>query len=531
MPVNKAKHNKTINMQRYSILWADDEIDLLKPHIMFLTARGYDITPVNSGTDALDKCQENQYDLVFMDENMPGMTGLETLAQIKQIRPNLPVIMITKSEEEHIMEDAIGAKIADYLIKPLNPNQILISIKKILDNKRLVTEKTNQSYQQDFRNLSMVYNDRINHEEWAEIYKKLVFWELEIDNTENRSMAEVIYMQKDEANSNFANFITENYEDWLNDANADRPLMSNMLMKKKVFPQLAQSTEPLFFVLIDNLRYDQWKIIQPIIAEYFNIEEEGHYYSILPTTTAYARNSIFSGLMPSEMAKAHPELWVSDEDEEGKNNHEELFLAKQLARNRITDKFSYHKILTTTQGKELVDKFNNLLNNHLNVVVYNFVDMLSHARTDTAMIRELAPDESAYRSLTSSWFLHSPLLELLKKIAEKKCRLVITTDHGTIRVKKPFKIIGDKSVNTNLRYKQGRNLGFEEKGVFVSRKPERLHLPKPNVSTAYVFTTQDYFFAYPNNFNYYVNYFKDTFQHGGISLEEMIIPYVNLSPK
>ncbi|MES2386953.1 MAG: PglZ domain-containing protein [Bacteroidota bacterium] len=518
-------------MQQYSILWADDEIDLLKPHIMFLTAKGYDITAVNSGTDALDKVAENRYDIVFLDENMPGMTGLETLAQIKQTNPGLPVVMITKSEEEHIMEDAIGAKIADYLIKPLNPNQILLSVKKILENKRLVTEKTNQGYREDFRNLSMVYNDRINHEEWADIYKKLIFWELEIDGTEDKSMAEVIYMQKDEANSNFTNFIMDNYEDWLNDSKSNPPLMSHQLFRKKVFPLLSASPEPVFFILIDNLRYDQWKVLQPIMEEYFNTEEESHYYSILPTTTAYARNAIFSGMMPSEMAKQYPEIWVTDEEDEGKNLHEEEFLGKQLAKNRIEGKFSYNKIITTAQGRELNDKFRNLMNNKLNVVVYNFVDMLSHARTDSGMIRELAPDESAYRSLTQSWFRHSPLLELLKKIAEQKCKVVITTDHGTIRVKRPFKIVGDKTVNTNLRYKQGRNLGFDEKDVFVTRKPERFFLPKPNVSSAYVFAVQDYFFAYPNNYNYYVNYFKDTFQHGGVSLEEMIIPFIVLSPK
>lgn len=521
-----------MSQQKYSILWADDEIDLLKPHILFLENKGYQITPVRSGADALEKCQEEAFDLVFLDENMPGMSGLETLSQIKASKPSLPVVMITKSEEEHIMEDAIGSQISDYLIKPLNPSQILLSAKKILENKRLVTEKTNMGYQQDFRNLAMVYNDRINHQEWTDIYKKLVYWELEIDKTENKSMGEVIVMQKDEANNNFADFIKDNYEDWLNDEKADKPLMSNQLMKKKVFPLLKEN-DPLFFVLIDNLRWDQWKIIEPVVAEFFTIEEESPYYSLLPTTTAYARNAIFSGLMPDAMAKQHPNLWVNDDDDEGKNNNEDQFLAAQLTRNRLNHKFSYHKILNTQQGRDLVDKIHSLRNNALNVIVYNFVDMLSHARTDTAMIRELAPDESAYRSLTRSWFEHSPLLDMLKKIADLGCRVVITTDHGTIRVKKPFKIIGDKNVNTNLRYKHGKNLGFDEKGdeVFVCRKPEAFHLPKPNVSTAYVFTTGDNFFAYPNNYNYYVNYYKDTFQHGGVSLEEIIIPFVQLSPK
>lgn len=517
--------------QKYAILWADDEIELLKPHILFLQNKGYEITTVKSGSDAVEKVTESAFDIVFLDENMPGMSGLEALTQIKSIRPTIPVVMITKSEEEHIMEDAIGSQISDYLIKPLNPSQILLSAKKILENKRLVTEKTNMSYQQDFRNLAMVYNDRIDHQEWADIYKKLVRWELEIDKTENKSMGEVIVMQKDEANSNFARFITDNYEDWLNSAKDEAPLMSHQLMKKRVFPHLKEG-ESLFFVLIDNLRYDQWKIIEPIISDYFSIESESTYFSILPTTTAYARNAIFSGQLPAEMAKLQPNLWVNDDDDEGKNNNEDQFLAGQLQRNRLNHKFSYNKILNTQQGRELVDKLHNLKANPLNVIVYNFVDMLSHARTDTAMIRELAPDESAYRSLTKSWFEHSPLLEMLKKIADMKCKVIITTDHGTIRVKRPFKIVGDKNVNTNLRYKHGKNLGFDhDNDIFVSRKPELLHLPKPNVSTAYVFTTSDYFFAYPNNYNYYVNYYKDTFQHGGISLEEVIIPFIELSPK
>ena len=518
-------------MQRYNILWADDEIDLLKPHILFLEEKGYDITPVCSGADAIEKFQENNFDVVFLDENMPGISGLETLNEIKGLRPSTPVVMITKSEEEHIMEEAIGSKIADYLIKPLNPNQILLSVKKILDNKRLVSEKTNSSYQRDFRNLGMAFGERLSYEEWADNYKKLVRWELEIDETEGKSMADVINMQKDEANSNFAKFIMDNYEEWINDEADDRPMMSHEILKERVFPLVKEGGQPVYFVLIDNLRYDQWKILEPILGDYFTVDNEELYYSILPTTTAYARNAVFAGMLPAEIQKKYPNKWVSDEDEEGKNLFESDFLEINLQRNKIQDKFSYNKITNIAQGKDLVSKFNNLENNKLNVIVYNFVDMLSHARTDSNMVRELAPDESAYRSITRSWFLHSPLFETLKLIAEKKGRLIITTDHGTIRCKRPFKIIGDRNTNTNLRYTHGKNLGFTEKDGFVVRKPERIFLPKENISTAYVFALEDYFFAYPNNFNYYVNYYKDTFQHGGISLEEIIIPLVTLSSK
>lgn len=517
-------------MQRYNILWADDEIDLLKPHILFLNGKGYDVTEVNSGADAIDEFEKNHYDIIFLDENMPGMSGLETLTSLKSIKPTTPVVMITKSEEEHIMEEAIGSKIADYLIKPLNPNQILLSVKKILENKRLVTERTNLSYQQDFRNITMAFNEDIDFHEWVDIYKKLVFWELEIDETENKSMAEVLDMQKTEANATFSKFIMNNYESWLNDPNIEKPLLSHQLMKKKVFPQLGNN-KPVFFIVIDNLRYDQWKILEPTILDYFTKEEESLYYSILPTTTAYSRNSIFSGMLPTEMARFHPDLWVGEDDEEGKNKNEEEFLKRQYKKNNLNIKTTYHKIITAQQGRQFLDNVNNLMNNDLNVVVYNFVDMLSHARTDVEMIRELAPDESAYRSITKSWFLHSPLLDALKRLSEKDVKIVITTDHGTIRVKRPFKIIGDRNVNTNLRYKQGKNLGYDDKNVLTVRKPEAFHLPKLNVSTAYVFAIEDHFFAYPNNFNYYVNYYKDTFQHGGVSLEEMIIPIISLNSK
>jgi len=517
-------------MQRYKILWADDEIELLKPHILFLTQKGYDVTPVTSGPDAMDELEVNNYDIIFLDENMPGMTGLETLSQIKSKISDVPVVMITKSEEEHIMEEAIASKIADYLIKPLNPNQILLSIKKLLDNKRLVSERANLSYQQDFRNISMAFGDYMNHEEWAEIYKKLVFWELEMSSAGNLEMGEVLEMQKTEANLNFAKFVKDHYEDWLNNPDSERPLLSHEIMKKRVIPQLGDD-RPLFFIVIDNLRYDQWKIIQTQIQDYFSVDSEENYYSILPTTTAYARNAIFSGMLPSDMAKYHPDLWVGEDIEEGKNNYEDKFLQRQLQKLKLKIKWSYHKIKNISQGKSLSDNLNNLLSNDLNVIVYNFVDMLSHARTEMEVIRELAPDERAYRSLTRSWFSHSPLLDIFSKISKTKAKVIITTDHGTIRVKKPFKIVGDRNTNTNLRFKLGKNLGFDSDKAFVIRKPENIFLPKLNVSSTYVFAIEDFFFAYPNNYNYYVKYYNDTFQHGGLSMEEMIIPIISLTSK
>lgn len=517
-------------MQAANILWADDEIDLLKPHILFLNEKGYHIETATNGNDALEIFKTKYFDLVFLDENMPGLTGLETLTNIKNINPDIPIVMITKSEEEYLMEDAIGAKIDDYLIKPVNPKQILLTIKKLIDNKRLVSEKTSMAYQQDFRTLGMTLNDNLSYQEWIDVYKKLVFWELELEKLEDAGMHEILTMQKAEANAQFCKFIEKNYTNWINDQD-NAPTFSHQLFKKKVFPALNDNV-PTFFILIDNLRYDQWKIINPIITEYFRLEEEDTYFSILPTATQYARNAIFSGFMPADMEKRFPGMWQNDEDEGGKNLHEAEFMADQIKRFLRKDiKYSYHKILNQDQGKDLNDSLTNLMDNDLNAIVYNFVDMLSHARTDMQMIKELANDDAAYRSLTLSWFEHSPLLDLIKKLSQKRVKLMITTDHGTIRVKKPSKVIGDRNTNTNLRYKQGKNLNYNSKEVFHVKNPQEVMLPRLHVSSSFIFAKEDSYFVYQNNYNQFVNYYNDTFQHGGISLEEIIIPFVTYKNK
>lgn len=517
-------------MTKIEILWADDEIDLLKPHVLFLREKGYEVTTANSGGEAVELFGKQHYDVVFLDENMPGLSGLETLNRIKAKRDDVPVVMITKSEEENLMEDAIGSKIADYLIKPVNPNQILHSLKKILDNRRLVSEKTTSAYQQEFRSIGMTLSDRLNHEEWVEVYKKLVFWELELGKSQDESMSEILTMQKNEANVAFSKFIEQNYIGWLNGKDKNPPVQSHTLIQKKLIPTIDKEG-PVFFVLIDNLRFDQWKMLQPVISQYFKVESEELFYSILPTATQYARNALFAGLMPSEIEKKFPGKWLNDEEEGGKNMHEEEFLVANLKRLGRDVKVSYNKITNHAAGKKLSENLNNLMQNKLNVIVYNFVDMLSHARTEMEVIRELADDEAAYRSITLSWFEHSPLHDIIKQIAEKKCRMVITTDHGTIKVTEPSKVVGDRNVNTNLRYKQGKSLDYVKKDVFEVRNPADAFLPRQHVSTAFVFAKQDLFFAYPNNYNYYVNYYRNTFQHGGVSLEEMIIPYITLSAK
>lgn len=512
-----------------NILWADDEIDILKPHIIFLEQKGYTVVTAKSGDEALDRFNESAFDLVFLDENMPGYTGLETLVKMKAIRPNIPIVMITKSEEESIMEEAIGSKISDYLIKPVNPNQILLTIKKNIDSKRLVGERTTMNYQQEFRNIGMRLSENLSKEDWVEIFKKLTFWELEIEKSGEESVEEILAMQKQEANTQFFRFVKEHYKSWIN--GIDAPLLSHNLIRNNVIPNLDDNT-PLYFVLIDNLRYDQWKIIEPMLMNHFRIKQEQMYYSILPTATQYSRNAIFSGLLPAEMQKRFPGKWKNDEDEGGKNMYEKEFLADQLQRLGKGDcKMSYSKITNINFGKKVVNQIPNMRHNNLNVIVYNFVDMLSHARTDMKVIKELAEDDSAYRSLTASWFEHSPLKDIMKEIAKQGAKMIITTDHGTISVKRPSKVIGDRNVNANLRYKQGKSLQYIESDVLAIEKPAEYHLPQQNVSSKFIFAKEDMYFVYQNNYNQFVQFYKDTFQHGGISLEEMLIPFVVLEAK
>ena len=517
-------------MNNGRLLWVDDEIELLKAHILFLENKGYELITVSNGADAIEQCRVQTFDLILLDEMMPGLSGLETLQKIKEIQPATPIVMCTKSEEENIMEQAIGSKIADYLIKPVNPSQILLTLKKNIHRKEIMTEVTQSGYRQNFQDIALQIQDSKDFNDWMNLYKRLVHWELELSTTES-NMTDILSMQKEEANNGFAKYIKNNYARWADPKTpADsRPIMSPDIFKTKIFPQL-DAKEKVFLIVIDNFRYDQWRLLAHEIAELFDIDED-MYISILPTATQYARNAIFSGLMPNKIAEMFPELWVDEDEEEGKNLNEAPLIQTQIDRYRRHDTFSYTKINTSADAEKLIEHFDRLQQNNLNVVVFNFIDMLSHARTESRMVRELANNESAYRSITISWFRHSVISRLFRLLSQSHYKVVLTTDHGSIRVDKPIKIIGDRNTNTNLRYKLGRNLSYNSKELFVVKAPHAIQLPAPNISTSYVFATGNTFLAYPNNYNYYVSYYKDTFQHGGISMEEMLVPLITLTPK
>ena len=515
--------------KKFKILWIDDEIDLLKSHFIFLKSRGYIIQPCSNGREGITVLENDKFDLVLLDENMPGLNGFETLSIIKKTKPNLPVIMVTKNEEEKIIDDAIGSKVSDYLIKPVNPNQILHSLKKTLNQKNLVSEKASNQYQKDFRKISLDILSAGSFFKWVDIYEKIIYWKIELIESENNSMLNILENQLKEANLVFGKFIKNNYLKWINSED-NSPTLSHNVFKNKIIPFVSNNNSTLL-ILIDNLRLDQWKILEPIISKYYNVHQEELYASILPTTTQYARNSFFAGLTPNLIKDKFPDLWIDDIQKGNKNKYENELLSKQLESLNFKDDFKYFKITSLTDAKRMVLKLKELKKIKLNTIVYNFVDILSHAKTEMNLIKELAFEDKGYLSLTFSWFKNSPLYELIRKASELKLKLIITTDHGTINVTNPLEIIGNKETSLNLRYKYGKGLKFHQKKVFEISDPINYKLPKDSHEDKYVFALENSYFIYPNKFNKYAKHFMNTYQHGGVSLQEMLIPLIKLSPR
>lgn len=517
------------NTNKAEILWVDDEIDLLKVQILFLKTKGYSVTTAYNGNDAVELVKKNNYDIIFLDENMPGISGLETLRRIKSLNASIPVVMVTKNEGEDIMDEAVGSKVSDYIIKPVNPNQILLSIKKNVENRQLINQKTSEEYQNEFQKLGIEISQITNFEGWQKMYKTLVDWELKLSEINSPTMSEIFGYQKNEAQNAFCKYITKNYENWISGNRENRPIMQPDVFKEKILP-LLDNKEKIFWIVVDNLRFDQWKAIQPLINQYFNIDSEEIICSILPTATQYARNAMFSGLTPLQIQKNFPHLWTDEDELHSKNECEEELITTMLKRFKRDIKFFYRKTFNNRDGQKINDALPQIKGNQLNIAVYNFVDMMSHARTELPMMRELADDESAYRSITKMWFKHSSLFDLMRLLQQTDFKVILTTDHGTVKVNNPIKVSGEKNITTNLRYKQGKDLQFNKKDVFCP-DTKKIQLPTLNLSSQFIFATGKDFMAYPNNYNHYVKYYKDTFQHGGVSMEEMLIPFIILSPK
>ena len=514
------------------ILWVDDEIDLLRPHIAYLADRGYSVSSATNGEDALALVRTTPFDLVFLDEMMPGMGGLETLGKIKDLRPNLPIVMVTKNEAESLMEEAIGVKISDYLIKPVNPSQILLACKKFLEGKRITSEAVSKDYIQEFNAITHALTEAPGYAEWIAIYTRLVNWGIELDAHPELGLKQTFLDQNRECNLAFGKYIEKHYRNWV-EQTKDRPPLSHELIDRFLLPEL-ETGKSVFFFVIDCMRLDQWLMFEDVLQEFYDIRKE-YYFSVLPTATPYSRNAIFSGSFPSDIELRHPELWEKNEDDENsRNRYEKQFLEHLLERRRVILKPEpkYLKILDPEYGRSVESSITSYAQGRLTSIVVNFVDMLAHGRSDSSLLKEIAPDESAYRSLTKSWFRHSSLLGMLRSLSRlRNVTVLLTTDHGSIRSLRGAKVLGDRETSTNLRYKFGRNLKSDEKSAIFVKNPAEFKLPKRGVATNYIIAKEDYYFVYPTDYHRYLNQYRDSFQHGGASMEEMILPVVRMVPK
>lgn len=512
-----------------SILWVDDEIEQLRPHIIFLEKKGYKVTPVTNGEDALALVTKSAYDIIFLDEQMPGMDGLTTLNELKRIKPDIPIIMITKSEEEEIMEDAIGGKISDYLIKPVNPHQIILTVKRILDRHKIRNEKSAQSYLRSFNEITQMINEQPEWREWIDIYIRLTHWQMELKRSEE-GLQHVLQDQFQMANAAFGKFIDNEYYDWLRASREDRPMLSPDLITEHVFPLLDNGKSTFLFV-IDCMRYDQWLVFEKMLQPFFQIKTD-FYYSILPTATPYSRNAIFSGLYPAQIARHYPDVWsFDDENETSLNKHEAWLLTELFKRKKMDIKPKYEKILHANDGRRIFSKILDYTQSAFNAFVINFVDTLVHTRSDSNVLKEIAPDATAFRELTRTWFAHSSLFEILKKLSEQEVNILITSDHGSIQASRDTKVLGDRETSTSLRYKYGKKIRCDSNTAMVIEKPEDYFLPGATSHISYIIAREDYYFVYPTNYNKYQKKYRDSFQHGGASMEEMILPLALLKPK
>jgi CheY-like chemotaxis protein len=514
------------------ILWVDDEIELLRSHILLLAEKGYSVESATNGEDALDLVKAKPFDLVFLDEMMAGMGGLETLSKIKDIRPEVPVVMVTKNEDEGLMEDAIGVKISDYLTKPVNPSQVLLACKKFIEGKKIASEQASRDYIKEFNEIALALQSNLSFMDWTDIYVKLVDWSIEMDQHPGMGLKQTLLDQFRECNVEFSKFIERNYLNWI--AQKNRPTLSIDVVERYLIPELRDTNKSVFFFVIDCLRMDQWVGMEKVLREYFDISRE-YYYSILPTATPYSRNAIFSGSWPDDLEVRFPEIWEQwEDDDNSRNRYEHQFLDNLLERRKIQLKpeSKYVKILDAEFGRGIDQNILSYTKNRLTSIVVNFVDMLAHGRSDSQLLKEIAPDESAYRSLTSSWFMHSTLLSMLKTLStQKNVTIVLTTDHGSIRSMRGIKVIGDREASTNLRYKFGRNLKVDNRHAIFVKNPADYRLPRRSVTVNYIVAKEDYFFVYPTDYHQYLNKYKDSFQHGGISMEEMILPVAIMRSK
>ena len=517
-----------------TILWIDDEIEQLKAPILFLEQRGMTVLSSTNGADALDMLGEHVVDVVFLDEQMPGMDGLTTLEKIKQLQPQLPVVMITKSEEESIMEDAIGRFISDYLIKPVNPAQLVITLKRLLQVDEIQSEKTTQRYLQQFQQLGLKMDEASTWHDWSSLYQELVQWEFDLEGGESASK-EILEEQYASANAGFSRFVEQAYVNWIassnNQGDNERPMLSHEVLRSSLFPLLKEREgQPVCFVLIDCMRLDQWRVFEKTLRKWFTIDTQ-LVGSILPTATPFSRNAIFSGYTPAQLQRAFPNEWDLSKGEQSLNQHEELFLKAALERNDFDVSVRYHKVLSSADGKKLVQSIPTMKDVDLTAVVYNFVDTLVHSRSDSDVLKELAPDARAFRNLTETWFEHSALLDLFKGCAEEGIPVVVTTDHGSIRAMRDTKVFADRESADSLRYKYGKNLNIEQESHALKiTKPELFGLPGGLHTSSYLIAKEDYYFIYPTQYHKFQNKYRDTFQHGGISLEEMVLPLAICRP-